>query len=138
MTGNDSARDVLTSKQRKALAAVLSEPTIAKAAQSAGLAEVTLFRWLREAEFRAALKEAEDEVIDTAVRRLLQVQDVAISTMLDTMTDAEASHAVRLRAAVHVLDFTLKVHAYRRMAYREDTDAVGTEDDWILAGIEQG
>ena len=134
MTGNDSARNSLTSKQRKALAAVLTEPTVAKAALTTGVAEVTLFRWLREPDFRTALREAEDEVIDAAMRRLLQVQDVAITTMIATMTDAEASHAVRLRAAVHALDFTLKLHSYRRQVQREDAASSGPEDDlWIQA-----
>lgn len=134
MTTNDTVRDSLTPKQRKALAAVLSEPTLAKAAESAGIAEVTLFRWLRDPIFRTALREAEDAVIDNAMHRLLHVQDRVIDTLLSTMTDTEASHAVRLRAAVHAFEFTLKVHSYRRMAHLEEIGASSASaDDWLAA-----
>ena len=49
---------ILDIKQEKAIIALLKEPTITRAAKSAGIGETTLYRWLKEDEFEQAFREA--------------------------------------------------------------------------------
>jgi hypothetical protein len=61
----------LTTPQRKAITALLTERTRAEAAKVAGVGERTLYRWLQEDdEFKAALSLEEAEVFSDASRRL--------------------------------------------------------------------
>jgi DNA-directed RNA polymerase specialized sigma24 family protein len=48
----------LTDKQEAAIAALLTEPTYARAAAVAGISEGTLYRWLHLPAFRAAFRQA--------------------------------------------------------------------------------
>ena len=48
----------LTRKQDAAIGALLSQPTISAAAQSVGLGEATLRRWLKDPGFLAAYRSA--------------------------------------------------------------------------------
>ena len=60
---------VITVKQQKAITALLSERTGRDAAKKAGVSEKTLYGWLADKDFRAALRSAEAEVLDTVTRR---------------------------------------------------------------------
>jgi hypothetical protein len=46
----------LSRKQDLAIAGLLTEPTIGEAAQKAGVSEVTLWRWLKQADFTSAYR----------------------------------------------------------------------------------
>ena len=54
----------------QAIAALLSTPTLEKAAAQCGVAEVTIRRWLREPAFAAAVRAAGQQLIDGAVAHL--------------------------------------------------------------------
>jgi len=53
----------LSSRQRRAVAALVSEPTLAEAARAAGVSRKTLYRYLSERGFREALAEAQGDVL---------------------------------------------------------------------------
>lgn len=108
----------LTSKQRQAVLALLSTKTVAEAAQQAKVGERTLWRWLGDPLFRAHLAGAEVDMLDSATRRLLQLQDGAIETVQAIMQDDEISAGVRLRAAQAVLDYLLKLRELRNVEQR--------------------
>ena len=108
----------LTPKQQRAISALLASKTMGEAAQSAGVGERTLYTWLTLPAFRAALSAAEGELIDQAVRRLLRLQDLSIDTIEAMLGDADASQAVRLRAAQLVLEITLKMREQRDVEQR--------------------
>jgi hypothetical protein len=57
----------LSRKREKAIAALLTEPTIAQAAKAAGIGEKTLRRWLKSPEFSLAYDAARRELIDVAM-----------------------------------------------------------------------
>ena len=77
-----SLNDTLTTKQRKAIATMLTKPTTEAAAQAAGIAKRTLYRWLELPAFRDALKAAEGLAIDNAARRLAGGMDAALTLSL--------------------------------------------------------
>ena len=114
MAGNGT----LTGKQSKALAALLSEKNITAAAELAGVSPRTLFRWLADADFKAALLEAENDAIDVATRRLIGLQGAAIDTLQETLTDRKALPGIRMRAAQSILDFLMRLRDLRNVEKR--------------------
>jgi hypothetical protein len=108
----------LSSKQRRAIAALLVKPTIASAATDCGVTQITLYRWLREDEFRQALTDAESQAIDVAARRLVQLTEAAISVIVMVLADRSAAPGIRLKAAQVVLENMLRLVEIRSISAR--------------------
>ncbi len=92
----------LSRKQEEAIAALLTEATVTAAAERVGVAEVTLWRWLKRDEFLAAYRAARREVVEKATAQLQQGSWAAATTLLKLL--AASSESVRLRAATAILD----------------------------------
>lgn len=108
----------LSSRQQRAVAALLASKNVAEAACIAGVGERTLYRWLAEDQgFRAALSQAEGDLLDTATRRLLTLQGKAIDT-LEHLLDSAETEGVRLRAAQVAIDTSLKLREMRDIEQR--------------------
>lgn len=93
----------LTANQRHALAALVACPTVTAAARRCALGERTIYRYLDNPMFKAELRKRQDQTIAAAVAALSGLAGKAIEVLRDTLTDAEASASVRLRAAVAIL-----------------------------------
>jgi hypothetical protein len=110
--------DKLSHKQRKAIAALLTEPTIKAAAEKAGIGERTLHTWLDDPGFRLALNAAEGDAIDAAVRRLVGLFGGAVET-LDTLRKSDkTTDSVRLRASVAILEHLFRARELRDLEVR--------------------
>lgn len=107
----------LNAKQQRAVLALLSEPSVAKAAAAAQVGERTLYKWLRLPAFRGAVAALEGELIDEATRRLLAMQDAALST-IENLLLSDAPPSVRLRAAQMVIENLLKLRDLRNTESR--------------------
>jgi uncharacterized membrane protein len=105
--------NVLTPKQKKGLAAMLTSPTLAAAAARANVNPKTLARWLAIPTFAAELKAQQALVIDAAAGRLVQGMAQALDTLADLMTTGE-SESVRKAAASEWLNLCMTI--------REQTD----------------
>jgi hypothetical protein len=114
MSNNDS----LSSKQRRAIRALISKSTIKLAAQDCGTSEPTIYRWLNEADFRSALTAAESAAIDNASRRLVTLTDSAINVVTVLMADPAVHPAIRLRAAIAVIENMLRLRELRTIEER--------------------
>jgi hypothetical protein len=101
--------DTLTTAQRRAINALLTERNVREAAKAAKVSERTLWRWLTDTTFRAELTTQEGAVIDQVTRGLLAMQDQALEVFDSILTSTTASDANRLRAAEGVLDYLLKL-----------------------------
>ena len=108
----------LTPKQARAIPALMSARNVADAAKAANVAERTLYRWLGDPTFRLRLNEAEGEAIDTATRRLLQLQDPAVDALGAILKDPDTTPTVRLRAATAVLDYLIRLRELRNVEAR--------------------
>lgn len=108
----------LSSGQQRAIVALLSERTVAEAAEQARVGERTIWRWLADPAFKAALVTAEGEMIDVATRRLLALQAGAIEMVERIMLDEAAGAHVRLRAAQALIDYLLKLRELRNIEAR--------------------
>lgn len=91
--------DSLTRNQRRAIPALLASRTIEEAAGKAGLDKRTLYRYLRDEGFRAALGQAEADAINTAARRLIAEGGDALDVLGDLMRHAESESVKRLAAS---------------------------------------
>jgi hypothetical protein len=90
-----------------AIAALLTESTVEAAAAKAGVSYATLKGWLRRDEaFREEYAAARREILQGTVSRLLAASTRAVDTLVGLL-DCDRP-ATRARAAVAVLDFTIR------------------------------
>jgi hypothetical protein len=94
--------------QERAIIALLSEPTLKAAAASAGISETTLWRWLREPNFKVAYQRARQEALGRATTRLAALVEVAVEALDEIVADRAVSPNVRVSAASRIIDFALK------------------------------
>jgi len=102
--------DGLTPKQHKALAALLSEPTVTAAAANVGIGERTLHTWLHEPTFADAYTALRHEAVGLAVGRLQRATGIAVDALIDVL-DTEytpAPAAVRVSAAKVIIEYAIR------------------------------
>jgi hypothetical protein len=97
----------LTDKQEAAIAALLTEPTYARAAAAAGVSEGTLYRWLHLPAFRTAFRQARRELVEAGVGRLQAATAHAVEALV-----AVARHGRRDGDRVRAANALLE-HAFR-------------------------
>lgn len=118
MTANDNPNNELTPKQQRAIDALLSEPTTKGAAETAGCAEVTLHRWLKQPAFQSALKAARAELLEITRTALQSAGKDAVETLKEVMNDTGAKGSERVSAAKAVLEIGLKLQEIFNMGER--------------------
>lgn len=99
----------LSTKQQRAIAALLTAKNIGAACEVAEVGRSTLTRWMDDPGFITALRRVEAQALDAAGRRLVGLADEAIETVRAIMEDDTMPPAVRLRAAGTVLDTLFKI-----------------------------
>lgn len=114
----DADESGLSPAQLKAIGRLAAGGTVTEAAKAAGVGRTTVYSWMRQPEFAAELRYREGLLLDWATRKLLNLQDAALGTFEAVLSDPEASHATRLRAAMAVLDHLLKLRELRDLEGR--------------------
>ena len=100
-----------TRKQEKAISALLTQPTIEKAALAANIGSRTLYRWLRTPEFKEAFDRARLDAFSQTMARLQQASSPAATILLKVALDAKTPASVRVRAADSILGHALRAAA---------------------------
>ena len=118
MSVDVSPHGALTPKQQKALAALLTEPTILAAADKVGVNERTLHRWLEERAFETAYRTARREAVTQAIARLQQVSTHAVTVLVNVMVSKDTPPATRAAAAKTVLETAIKAVELEDLAAR--------------------
>lgn len=109
----------LSIKQTRAIAALITCKDVVDAAEKAQVGERSLRRWLAEDEqFQDALKAADAEIINTAMRRLAEAVDSALTVILVIMLQPGNPVSVRLRAALGVLEKLVKLRELNTLEER--------------------
>lgn len=99
--------DGLSPKQEEAITALIASPTIKQAAETAGVGERTLHRWLQEDEkFIAAYRQSRRVVFAQAIAQTQRLLPLAINTLGQIMADKNVSSASRVSAATAVTKFS--------------------------------
>ena len=96
----------LQPKQSKALAALLSQPTMREAAKDCGISETTLWRWLNDDAFQAAYRQARRQVVEQAMSELQAACSDAVATLRKNLNCGAAN--VEVSAAKTILDQAVK------------------------------
>src|SRR4051812_23537757 len=89
----------LRRKQEDAIIALLSNRTVEDAARSCNIPPRTLYRWLQEAAFDAAYREARRKAYGQSTARLQQGAAAAATTLLKVMLDQATPASTKVRAA---------------------------------------
>src|SRR5476651_820549 len=97
-----SARTKINRKGESLIAALLTEPTQATAAEKAGVSEATAQRWLRNERFQAAYRLARRAIVEAAVGKLQLVTGEAVEVLRRNLTCGKP--AVEIRAAALILE----------------------------------
>ena len=100
----------LSPRQARAISALLV-CTVAEAAEVSSISRSTLYRWLDDPEFTAALRQAEGELLDAATRRLLAGQAAALDALEELIDHPGTSDGVRRQAARDWLEICLRYRA---------------------------
>lgn len=95
----------ITLQQEKAIAALLTEPMIKKAAETAGVGLRTLTRWLTQPEFKRAYREARKVAFMQAIALTQRYTPLAVHTLAKVMNEPNAPYAAKVSAAAAILKF---------------------------------
>lgn len=98
----------LNRNQEKAIAALLSNPSIPAAAKAIEVGESTLSRWLKISIFQAAYRSARKQVVSLAIAKVQAAMTEAVDTLKFVMNDAESPASTRVAAARTILDLGIK------------------------------
>jgi hypothetical protein len=100
----------LSVRKRKAVEALLVEPTVRGAAAVAGISERTLRRWRNEPAFRLELRQAQDEAFGATLTALATLGPRAVTVLSACMEDG-SEPAIRLRSAIAALELAVKAQS---------------------------
>ena len=98
----------LSLKQDKAITALLSAPTVEKAAEVAGVGRSTIHHWLNREDFRAELTRRRNEIADAALDAFKCYVFAAVEALAKLLESSD-NEKVRRLAAKDVLDYVLKI-----------------------------
>ena len=98
----------LSRKQEALISALLTAPTLADAAHTAGIGEVTAWRWLKDATFQATYREARRQVVQQAIVQVQQATGEAVETLRQVMQAADAPASAKVSAAKTILETAAK------------------------------
>jgi hypothetical protein len=108
----------LSPGQARAVMALLGARTVADAAAQARVGRRSLDRWLDDPDFQVAVKVAQDNALELAVRRLAGGAGAALDTLQVVMEDPTTPAGVRVRCAGLWLDAVLRWLELRDLAAR--------------------
>ena len=97
-----------TRKKEKAIAALLTTDTVEQAANVAGIAESTLYRWLKDPTFLEQYRKARKAAVDQAISTLQERANKAAKALIDIAEDQEMPPSTRVAAAREILQTSIK------------------------------
>ncbi|QOJ00923.1 MAG: hypothetical protein HRU70_10610 [Phycisphaeraceae bacterium] len=97
--------DGVTARQERAIAALVVEPTVLKASQTARVGLRTLHRWLDDPAFSRTYRRARREAFGQAIGLVQRYAPAAVNALARVIADAGTPAASRVAAAVALLKF---------------------------------
>jgi hypothetical protein len=105
---DETTTDNLTPAQYRAVSSLLTEGSIRKAAEAAGVKERTLYHWLKQPMFADEYRDARREAVKQATARLQQASSAAVTVLCQLMVRDTVNPAVRRAAARDILDLAFR------------------------------
>jgi hypothetical protein len=113
------ASGTISRQQEKAMTALLTCPSITAAAQQCGVAEVTLYRWLKQDDFQQAYRDARRQVVQGVIAQCEQAGTALITTLRAIVDNQDTPPMARIQAAKVVLDVMFKAWTFETIAEQE-------------------
>lgn len=107
-----------TRGMERAIAALIANPSVSKAAKAAGLTEATLYRYLRLDDFQAEYQAARRQIVHHSIAVVQAAMSEAVGTLRSIMTDSQAPASARVSAARVVIDTGLRAVEYEDLELR--------------------
>lgn len=101
----DGPSDSLSPKHHRAIAALLSAPSVKKAAEEIGVTERTIFSWLKIPAFKAAYRETQRETFKHSIAITQKYLPHAVQTLVQVMVDKNAKESARVSAATALMKY---------------------------------
>jgi hypothetical protein len=98
----------MNARKEKLLAALLVSPTIEKAAKIAGISEASALRYMKDAEFSAAYRDARRECVSHALTGLQSACGEAVATLRAVACDESGPASSRVSAAKAILELSVR------------------------------
>jgi hypothetical protein len=95
----------LSGKKERAILALITEPTLKKAAEAVGVSERTVRRWLDEPEFATAHSKARRQSFVQGLALANLYVPMSVQTLAKTQQDPTAPHSAKVAAAQALLKF---------------------------------
>jgi hypothetical protein len=108
MTKNDKKNTGLTRLQNDAVTAVVASKTYKEAAELAGCSESSVYKWMKNPVFKAAVLERENGLRAASGRRLARDAQSSLDVIHNIMTDEGNPAGLRLQAAKAWQDYLIK------------------------------
>ena len=89
----------MKAKQIKFLAALLTESTVTKAIETAGITRGTAYKYLNDPDFKKELEQRKSEFITDTVRYLQGKLSLCNETLVGIVTDKNSTDAAKIAAA---------------------------------------
>ena len=105
MTGHG---EKLSLNKQKAIAALISEPSIPKAAKVVGVGEKTLWRWLKDENFKKEYQASRNQIVIQVFAQVQAGLTEAVNTLREVMKNKKAPASSRVSAAKTMLDIGVK------------------------------
>jgi len=120
---------MLNAKQKSAIPKLLQMTSIKDAAHEVGVSERTMHRWLHDPDFTAELHQAQDRIVNSAIRRMSSGTSDAVDCLLEIINDRDAKASSRVNAARILLG------EFRHLKeFGELTERVGELERLVLNG----
>ncbi len=104
---NSTETNELRPKQR-ALIPYLLAFSVDEACRQSGRSKSTVYKWLKQPAFRAALKQAQDEAFADGITRIKGNVTKAVDVLTELL-DCE-DNQIRIRAAENVIEYAVKLN----------------------------
>jgi AcrR family transcriptional regulator len=106
MTNCDATSPKLTPRQRRTLPFLLSQP-VERACAEAGISKQTVYRWLKDNDFKDELERLRNETFESSLQRIKGVVGLAVDKLIELLEAPKAD--VRARAAENLLEYAFKM-----------------------------
>ncbi|MCI1283001.1 MAG: hypothetical protein LKG24_00180 [Lacticaseibacillus songhuajiangensis] len=101
----------VTTKARHFISVLVTANSTAEAIRIAKVSSTTAYKWLKNPEFKAELRQARDAVFFQSSNAITSATQTAVDTLLEVMNDKDAPTSSRVQAAKSILDSAYAIHA---------------------------
>lgn len=107
--------DALEPKQERAVVELMRQPAIRDAAAAVGVAESTIYRWLKEPAFADRYRAARRDALEHATAQLHKAASEAVTTLIRIAGDTSAPASSQVAAANHILNWAYKAEHHEEL-----------------------